>query len=206
MCGSVLKSFMYIDYSVRLWRSVGNFLNKCFNRSVCVGCPHSLSCSFPYLSLVSDSPDIEWIWFWVGISIWVLQAITLFRSTTLLCGTENIMWNISHMQTEHEEYFIEYFQSYGTMLWIWVMLWGRLLSMEGLFTLWAMKVSQGSVEYVIGCWTCPRTTSVYTKGKKSEWPWSLRSIGIHYPLPWSNGFCCGWDKIGALVGKGKGPW
>ena len=29
-------------------------------------------------------------------------------------------------------------------------------------------------EYVIGCWTRPGTTPVYTKGtKKSKWPWSI---------------------------------
>ena len=30
--------------------------------------------------------------------------------------------------------------------------------------------------------------------------------GPHYPLTWSNGFCRGRGKNGALVEKGKGPW
>jgi hypothetical protein len=29
---------------------------------------------------------------------------------------------------------------------------------------------------------------------------------MHYLLTWSNGFCSGRSKRGALVGKGKGPW
>ena len=68
---------------------------------------------------------------------------------------------------------------------------------QGLFTPWTMKSSQGHVKFVIGCWTCPGTTLVCTKGKKMlEWPWSSRSPkdifqGLHYPLTWSNGFCVG---------------
>ena len=34
-----------------------------------------------------------------------------------------------------------------------------------LFTPWTMKLSQGPVKFVIGCWTRHRTSSVYTKGK-----------------------------------------
>ena len=34
---------------------------------------------------------------------------------------------------------------------------------EGLFTPWTTKSSKGPVKFVIGCWTRPRTTSVYTK-------------------------------------------
>ena len=30
--------------------------------------------------------------------------------------------------------------------------------------------------------------------------------GLHYPLTWSNGFCGGRSKRGALVEKGMGPW
>ena len=36
-------------------------------------------------------------------------------------------------------------------------------------------VSQGRVNYVIGCWTCPGTTLVYTNEKIPEYPWSSRS-------------------------------
>ena len=35
----------------------------------------------------------------------------------------------------------------------------------GLFTPWTMKSSQVPVEFVIGCLTCPMTTSIYTKEK-----------------------------------------
>ena len=38
-----------------------------------------------------------------------------------------------------------------------------------------MKSSQGLVKYVIGCWTRPESTSVYTKGKMSDRLWSSRS-------------------------------
>jgi hypothetical protein len=31
--------------------------------------------------------------------------ITLFKPIEVLCGTGNIMWNISHIQVECEEYF-----------------------------------------------------------------------------------------------------
>ena len=48
-------------------------------------------------------------------------------------------------------------------------------SPQGLFIPWTMKSSQGLVKYVIGCWTHPETTSVYTKRKMSMWPWSSRS-------------------------------
>ena len=31
-----------------------------------------------------------------------------------------------------------------------------------------MKLSHGPVKFVIGCWTCPNTTSVYTKKKNCQ--------------------------------------
>ena len=43
---------------------------------------------------------------------------TLFRSMTMLCGTNNIIQNIPHIQAECEKYFAEYCQSYRTLLWI----------------------------------------------------------------------------------------
>jgi hypothetical protein len=37
----------------------------------------------------------------------------------MFCGTNNIMWNIPHIQPEYcEEYSIEYCQSHKTMLWV----------------------------------------------------------------------------------------
>ena len=36
---------------------------------------------------------------------------------------------------------------------------------QGLFTVWTMKSSQGPIKSMIGCWTRPRNTSVYTKEK-----------------------------------------
>ena len=86
-----------------------------------------------------------------------------------------------------------------------------LRDFKGLFTPWTMKSSQGPVKFVIGCWIRPGTTSVYTKEKMWEWPRSLRPPkdifeGLHHPLIWSNGFCGGRLKRGALVEKRKGPW
>ena len=48
----------------------------------------------------------------------------------------------------------------------------------GLFTPWIMKSSKGPIKFVIGCWTPPMTTLVYTKEKMSKWPWSSRSIRV----------------------------
>lgn len=40
---------------------------------------------------------------------------------------------------------------------------------------WKLGHEVGPWEFVIGFWTCPNTTSIYTKGKISEWPWNWRS-------------------------------
>ena len=69
--------------------------------------------------------------------------ITLFRAITVFCGIDNILWNISHILSkceeystrltvkciifphicmECEEYFVEYWQSRKTLLWLWIML------------------------------------------------------------------------------------
>ena len=48
--------------------------------------------------------------------------ITIFRSITLLCGTNSNPRNSFHIQIECEEYSIEYCQSHITLLWIWIML------------------------------------------------------------------------------------
>ena len=72
------------------------------------------------------------------------------------------------------------------------------------------RANQPIHKYVIGCSTCPKITSVYAKEKLSKWPWSSRSPhdtfkDLHYPLTWSNGFCGGRGKIGALVEKRQRP-
>jgi hypothetical protein len=51
------------------------------------------------------------------------QNITLFRSITMLCGTNSSLWNIPHVQFECGEYFAKYCQSHIILLWIWIMLW-----------------------------------------------------------------------------------
>ena len=42
--------------------------------------------------------------------------MTSFKSTTLLCGTDNIPWNIPHIQIECEKYSMEYCQSQRPLL------------------------------------------------------------------------------------------
>jgi hypothetical protein len=54
---------------------------------------------------------------------------------------------------------------------------------KGPFTLWTMKLSQGLVKFVIGCWTHPTVPSVHTKTKMSEWPWSSRPPKRHILRP-----------------------
>ena len=73
-----------------------------------------------------------------------------------------------------------------------------------------MKLFQGDVRAMIGCWTCPRITSVYTMEKMAEGSWRSRSPKYKFQGPlntlsWSNGFCGERGKRGGLVGKGKGP-
>ena len=53
----------------------------------------------------------------------ILWSITLFRSITMLCGTDNILWNILHIQTECGESSAKYCQSHQKLLWIWIILW-----------------------------------------------------------------------------------
>ena len=37
--------------------------------------------------------------------LWDSDVITLFRIITMFYGTDNILWNIPHIQYECEEYF-----------------------------------------------------------------------------------------------------
>ena len=43
-------------------------------------------------------------------------CITLFKSITMLCGIDNILWNILHIQIECGKYFAEYCQSHRRLL------------------------------------------------------------------------------------------
>ena len=49
-------------------------------------------------------------------------CIRLFRSRTMLCGTDIILHNIVHIHIECDEYSTKYFQSNRTLSWIWIML------------------------------------------------------------------------------------
>ena len=80
---------------------------------------------------------------------------------------------------------------------------------KGMFTRWTMKSSQGSCK--ICDWLLNSSHDLFglDQGKMWEWPWSARSLedifwGLHYPMIWSNMFCSGRGKRGALVEKGQG--
>ena len=49
-------------------------------------------------------------------------CITLFKSITMLCGTDNIIRNIPCIQIGCKEYSTKVCQSHVTMLWIWIIL------------------------------------------------------------------------------------
>ena len=51
----------------------------------------------------------------------------------------------------------------------------NLWSPKGRFTQWTMKLSHGDLRALIGCWSRPETTSVYTTKKMVEGSWTLRS-------------------------------
>ena len=88
----------------------------------------------------------------------------------------------------------------------------RFSSPKGSFKSWITKLSQGPVKFVIGYRTRPEATLVYTKEKKKSGDHGVRGsrktsfFGLHYLLTWSNRFCRGRGKRGALVEKGKSPW
>ena len=44
--------------------------------------------------------------------------ITLFRSVVVVCGIDNITWNIVYIQSECEKYSSKYCQFHQTLLWI----------------------------------------------------------------------------------------
>jgi hypothetical protein len=46
------------------------------------------------------------------------KIVTLFRSTIMFYGTDNILWNILHIQVKCGEYFVENCQSHITLLWV----------------------------------------------------------------------------------------
>ena len=80
---------------------------------------------------------------------------------------------------------------------------------QGWFTVWTTKSDQGAIRALIGCWTHPNTTFVYSKEKMAKGPQRLRFPkynfqGLINALTWSNRFWCERGKGGGLVGKSKG--
>ena len=77
-----------------------------------------------------------------------------------------------------------------------------------------MKLDQGPVKSVIGCPPRPRighTTSAYTKEQDDKVTVDFAvpkraCLKVHIcPPTWSDGFCGGKGKRGAMVRKGEGP-
>ena len=89
-----------------------------------------------------------------------------------------------------------------------MLIWGLSFQVtsKGRFTLWTMKLDQGVVRTLIGCWTRPETTSVCTKEKMAEGPWRSRSPkynfeGIINAMKWSNRFCGERRRQGPMANK-----
>ena len=82
---------------------------------------------------------------------------------------------------------------------------------EGRFASWTRKSDQGVARALIGCWTRPGTTLVYTEEKMGEGPYMEVEVpkcnfqGLINALTWSNGFLR-WERQerGGMVGKGMG--
>jgi hypothetical protein len=72
------------------------------------------------------------------------------------------------------------------------------------------------LKYVIGRWTCTKTTSFASRKIKcksehgTRGTWKAYFSYLHYPLSWSNGFCDEAVKRGSLAGNvkdhGKEMW
>ena len=51
------------------------------------------------------------------------SCITLFRSLTIVCGTDNVSRNIPHIHSEYEEYMRIFHEMLSVpLLWIWIVL------------------------------------------------------------------------------------
>ena len=58
--------------------------------------------------------------------------VTLFKPIAVFCGIDNIMQNIPHIRLECEEYSIKYWQSHITLLWVWIMLWSYIATLNNI--------------------------------------------------------------------------
>ena len=72
----------------------------------------------------------------INNSCQITKFITLFRSITMFYGTDNIVGNIPHMHSEYEEHYREYYQSHGTLLWIWIIWCCNLLIINSWLYTW----------------------------------------------------------------------
>ena len=130
--------------------------------------------------------------------------ITLFRSITMFCGIDSIMWNIFHIQFEYEEYSIEYCQSHITLLWIWTMLCIFITKSQ---MIWIQEVLQRKransqllanvLDFAISTWKWAQRVQIYQL--ISPLPYEFRQLDgiffsfIHIPK------CLKWGQICILV-------
>ena len=163
---------------------------------------------------------LKWNGWSIATKTMLCTSISLRRlqNQVFYTGTCHISWKTSMVQ--HSKPKISYYQDYN----IWIIRHFLMQpinqptnqpchnkegeedighSNKGRFTLWTMKSSHGRLSDVIGRWSHPWTTWVYTKEKMAKWPRRLRSskynfLSLLYPLPWSNGFSVGTSKRGGL--------
>ena len=72
----------------------------------------------PWRVMARDAIFLENCWIWQPTS----SHITLFRFILVFCRTNNNLQNILHIQSQCEEFSVEYYHSHKTMLWMWIML------------------------------------------------------------------------------------
>ena len=69
--------------------------------------------SYQAFHLAKCVPSLVHNLFWFGQYYLIIPSVVkcdiiLLRAMAVFCGTDNILWNIPHIQTECEEYSIKY--------------------------------------------------------------------------------------------------
>ena len=115
---------------------------------------------------------------------WFILFYHVWGPTWIDIGWNSIWWRArSPMTSQYTWGFVTTLHDFGsvfgwpldTFSWALTILWSQVLALvwsdpKGRFTLWPRKLDQGIVRALIGCWSCPMTTSVYTKEKIVEGP------------------------------------
>ena len=128
------------------------------------------------------------------------STVTWFRSMTMFCGTDSVFhWIFSIFKLISGEHYVEYCQSFGTLLWIW----GAVYTMDHEVVPrpskrcdWTLKSSRDDWGLHQGKNHGRVTTEVEVH--------KFVFLSLLYPLPWSNGFSFRTSKRGGL-GKKQGP-